>query len=100
MPRRCCVPGCTSNYDTCVKKGDKCVTTFKIPNIVERRLKWIQAIPRGNWVPSSSSVVCSKHFQDSDVISHYKSVFPDGTVGELPLRCPQLKDDAVPRIFP
>ncbi|KAF2883780.1 hypothetical protein ILUMI_22366 [Ignelater luminosus] len=98
MPRRCCVPGCTSNYDSSLKENNKCVTTFSFPKDDERKLQWIRA--RKDWTPSSSAVVCVKHFCESDVIYHDKWLLSDGTVQQLSLRNPKLKPEAVPCIFP
>lgn len=50
--------------------------------------KWIHAIRRENWTPSSSSRLCSAHFLSTDY-----QVRP----GASSFR---LKDDAVPSIFP
>ncbi|KAF2887534.1 hypothetical protein ILUMI_18639, partial [Ignelater luminosus] len=100
MPRRCCVPGCTSNYESCLKENNKCVTTFSFPKDDERKLQWIRAIPRKDWTPSSSAVVCVKHFCESDVIYHDKWLLSDGTVQQPSLRNPKLKPEAVPCVFP
>ena len=66
MPRRCCVPRCTSNYDSC--KNDGLVSTFSFPNEENLRQSWVRAIPRKYWTPSRSSVVCAKHFVPTDII--------------------------------
>ncbi len=63
-----------------------------------KREQWIKAIPRANWSPSATSVVCSLHFLKED----YKTERCDSNfrrkLGEL--KSKRLKDDAVPRIFP
>ncbi|KAF2902885.1 hypothetical protein ILUMI_03297 [Ignelater luminosus] len=100
MPRRCCVPGCRSNYDSSLKENNKCVTTFSFPKDDERKLQWIRTIPRKDWTPSCSAVVCVKHFCESDIIYHDKWLLSDGTVQQLSLRNPKLKPEAVPCIFP
>ena len=54
---------------------------------MKRPAKWIQAIHRNDWRPSSSSLLCSEHFIDRDF---------DKTTNSERRR---LKDDAVPSRF-
>lgn len=100
MPRKCCVPGCKSNYQSTLVNDSKCITTFSFPKEDKRRSQWIRAIPRGKWTPSGCAVVCRKHFNDSDVICFDKLLRPDGSTEQIPLRRPKLKETAVPCIFP
>ncbi len=69
MVKTCCVYGCT-------KRGgrDASISFYSIPAVIEnqgentkelsfrRRQAWIAKINRKEWVPSSSSRVCSEHF--------------------------------------
>ncbi|KAK4884968.1 hypothetical protein RN001_001239 [Aquatica leii] len=100
MPRKCCVPGCKSNYDSTSRENLQCVTTFSFPKNEEIRSKWLRAIPRKDWIPTPSSVVCCKHFNDMDIIRFHKFLQPDGSCTQVALRYPKLKDVAVPCIFP
>ncbi|KAK3880942.1 hypothetical protein Pcinc_014592 [Petrolisthes cinctipes] len=78
----CCVPLCTN-------KGG-----HRFPKDSILRKKWIQAVKRGEhkWTPSSRSVVCTNHFDDSD----YKTTTNEGD----PAQIRRLKTDSVPHIFP
>ena len=58
MPRKCCVTGCSSNYDS-VKKKTK---VFRLPSDPEERQRWMKAIPRDNIPDKHDTVVCEKHF--------------------------------------
>ncbi|XP_012555511.2 THAP domain-containing protein 2-like [Hydra vulgaris] len=58
MPRKCCVTGCNSNYDSVKDK----TTTFRLPRDPVERLRWIKAIPRENIPDKHDTVVCAKHF--------------------------------------
>lgn len=101
MPRKCCVPGCKSNYaSTLREEKSRCVTTFAFPKNEKQRTEWIRAIPRDKWIPSSSAVVCCKHFNDSDIIRYDKYKKPDGSIQKLELRYPRLSHCAVPSLFP
>ncbi|KAF2889752.1 hypothetical protein ILUMI_16421 [Ignelater luminosus] len=100
MIRRCCVPGCKSNYDSTRKENSQCITTFSFPKNEDRRKKWIKGIPRKHWTSTVSSVVCCLHFNPEDVIRHDKFLQPDGTQKEISLSHPRLTENAVPCIFP
>ncbi|XP_035233930.1 uncharacterized protein LOC118205753 [Stegodyphus dumicola] len=96
MPDRCCVPECQSNYD----KAGTYVSVFKFPKDVEKKSIWCKKIPRRNWSPSARSVVCEKHFIQSDSIRIDEISDRDGTILKVPRKCPKLKEDAYPSIFP
>lgn len=87
MPRRCCVPGCQSNYG---KKQE--VSTFV--------LKWLRSIHRENFEPSASSVVCCLHFREEDIIREDVIKRADGSEIREPRKIPKLTVDAVPCNFP
>ncbi|XP_069704837.1 uncharacterized protein [Periplaneta americana] len=99
MPRRCCVPGCRSNYDSTLKSSGKYVSAFSFPKDENRRQAWIHAISRKDWTPSPSSTVCIKHFDEKEVNLHDIYRQPDGTLTKLLLNCPRLSKDAVPSKF-
>ena len=42
------------------------LSRFHFPVDPDLRTKWINAVPRKDWVPSKNSVLCEKHFLDSD----------------------------------
>ena len=67
MPSRCVVFGCSNTPDP--KKG---IILHKIPyegdsmpEAIKRRKRWVDFVKhkRAKWEPSSSSCVCSKHFE-------------------------------------
>lgn len=81
----CCVPYCKSD-----KKKKLGISFHEFPSDESRRQAWLKAVSRKDFVPndkSSSSVVCSLHFLDSDYSS-----------GCTKLR--RLKQTAVPSVFP
>lgn len=96
MPRKCCVPGCKSNYLT---SKENYVTTFSFPKDEARRAQWLRAIPRKDWTPSSGACVCRKHFSDDWITDFEQFSLPDGSINKVQLRCPKLKEDAVPHLF-
>ena len=57
MPVICCVVGCTNRF---IKGGS--IQFFRIPAEPDRKQKWIAAISRENWKPSSWSGICNSHF--------------------------------------
>ena len=68
MVNKCCVPGCRTNYG--IKKGERSVTCFTFPIEEQLKEKWLRKIPRHNLKVSKHSVVCIKHFCESDVIQN------------------------------
>lgn len=90
MPRRCCVPDCTSNSSS----GVKC-SVFKFPSSNELKYKWTRNIHRENgWKPTDSSGVCIEHFESECI----KRENVHGSI-ITPLKHVQLKPDAIPTIF-
>lgn len=92
MPETCSVPLCRSNYKLRkeeVERGIKneYVPVFRFPANSELREKWISRINRKNFQPTERSVVCIKHFRDTDIIRYPGS------------RKVQLEEDAVPSVF-
>lgn len=90
MPRRCCIPGCNSNYDSVLKRGEKAVSTFKIPNAEPQRSPWLKAIPRDDWEEEQkTAAVCIRHFDKRFICRNkengkpsiaktgYPSIFPN-----------------------
>lgn len=99
MPRRCCVPGCKSNYDSVLKQSKKVISTFSFPKDQHRIVKWTKAIPRKDWIPTKNSVVCANHFIDDHIIRFETFTTPNGDIKKVPLKYPKLKESAVPSIF-
>jgi len=101
MPRHCCIPGCKANYATTLKENNNAVvSTFIFPKEKEKLHKWLKAIPRENWTPTKSSVVCAKHFCDSEIIRYEEFSLSSGELKRLPLKHPKLSESAIPHIFP
>jgi hypothetical protein len=95
MPSRCFVPGCNSNYDWVLKttEDNRGMNIFKFPKNEERKQAWLKAIPRDDFTPSSSSVVCQLHFHSTDIIRYAKHLQPDGSTKKLHLNRPPFFKD-------
>ncbi|XP_067130144.1 gastrula zinc finger protein XlCGF57.1-like [Centruroides vittatus] len=74
----CCVPHCSNSGG------------HKFPKNPALRKKWIHAVKRANWKPTSSSLVCKNHFTPDQ----YKEI---NIFGNIPAKR-QLKADAVPNV--
>ncbi|CAH1112316.1 unnamed protein product [Psylliodes chrysocephalus] len=98
MPRHCCVPKCNSNYASTLKK-EETQSTFSFPKKEEIRKQWISAIHRKDYVVNSNSVVCKKHFDQTDIIVNEFYIDKNGIKHEIKLKYPKLKEGAIPRIF-
>ncbi|XP_067120778.1 uncharacterized protein [Centruroides vittatus] len=75
----CCVPHCSNSGG------------HKFPKNPALRKKWIHAVKRANWKPTSSSLVCKNHFTPDQ----YKEI---NIFENIPAKR-QLKADAVPNVF-
>ena len=98
MVRKCCVPGCSSNYSSSSKTGY--VNVFTFPIDTDRRSLWIKSIPRENLTVNSNTVVCIKHFDEQCIVSYDQHVDDDGTEHLIKRHRLSLREDAVPTIFP
>lgn len=103
MTRKCCVPGCNSNYLSERKNNSTSaiISTFSFPKDEDLRQKWSRKIPRDtdNWQPGTYSYVCIKHFDETQIEYVQRFTDKDGKVIEIPLRYPKLKPGAFPHIF-
>ena len=99
MPNLCCVPGCKSNYQSCLKAGENSVSVFHFPKNENLKIQWLKAIPRADYSPTQYSVVCAKHFVSGDIIREDIYLLPDGTTKKIPTKV-RLSVTAVPCIFP
>jgi len=73
---KCCVVGCTTGY----KSNNEKMSIFKVPNNPEDLKKWGLAIPRKNFVVTSTTRVCEKHFCETDIIRFWESGSGDSLV--------------------
>lgn len=80
MPRHCVAPGCKSNYDSTFEV----ISTFSFPKEKNLRQKWINAIHRADWQPTSYSSVCGKHFKEGDFEPSGKYKKPRLVYGVIP----------------
>ncbi|XP_047112066.1 THAP domain-containing protein 5-like [Schistocerca piceifrons] len=96
MPRRCCMPNCSGNYDN----GPK-VSVFYFPSDENLRRKWLSAVHRQDWTPSKHSVICELHFNKDDILSSTSMYDPKtGILLTAPLDRRRLRKDAIPSKLP
>ncbi|XP_075062026.1 THAP domain-containing protein 1 A-like isoform X2 [Mixophyes fleayi] len=70
--RTCVAYGCNNLF---VKECGKRFFRFPMKN-PERLSKWVQAVQRTDWKPSTSSRICSDHFKDKDYILRPGTLVP------------------------
>ena len=58
MVNKCYVFGCRSNY-----KGEEIVPVFSFRSNEDIKDRWIKFVNRKDWQPTSSAVICIKHFE-------------------------------------
>jgi len=98
MPTRCIVAGC--NTASGFESGQGC-SFHSFPKDEGVRRKWTIAVKnqRKDWKgPTASSVLCSKHFEDSCFENSIESYQYRDHMGFPAVK--HLKPDAVPTIFP
>lgn len=100
MPDICCVPFCRTGYRPTKEFPEKItLPLFKFPNDAELKKKWIKAIPRANFSPTTGSRVCSAHFHP-ECIKTADTFVVDSQTTSLKLEKTRLLHDAIPTIFP
>ena len=62
MIKSCCVYKCNNKADKFAKA--KNISFFRFPADKRKRLAWIKAINRENFIPNQHSKICSEHFID------------------------------------
>ena len=73
MVKKCCAPGCRSNYVS--KKGTTKVTTFLFQKKVDLRQEWFKQIPR-DFAVTNNTVICAEHFDENDIIRYKPTTNP------------------------
>lgn len=94
MVNKCCVPKCTSNYDSQTEK----VSIYKLPKDKTKQQEWIRVIPRVNMPITKYTSVCARHWPpDVKLVSRYGKLVPDeppSIFNDIPQSClatPKLK---------
>ena len=101
MGRKCCVPKCRSGYSLTNTNDEKqSISVFSFPENQELRRKWMRAIPRDNWEPTSNSGVCKQYFKPDDLALERTDTNERRKKKKEPLALIRLKSDAIPTIFP
>ena len=90
MPN-CCVVGC--GYDLAPKDGT--YESYRLPKDPKISQKWLKLINRPNYVPSSSTAVCHRHFEEDAFLSHEQNITKKGKQRKRR----NLKPTALPTLF-
>jgi THAP domain len=95
MPRKCCIPGCKSNYQSFLRQNPT-IATFPFPKDEALKQNWIDRIIDNTKATSfdatKSSGVCAQHFADTDIVKP-EEITPDTN------DVVYLTKTAVPRMF-
>ncbi|GBM25291.1 hypothetical protein AVEN_45921-1 [Araneus ventricosus] len=94
--RKCCVLGCNSHYNN----TDNDVSLFTFPKDAKRKNQWVKSINRADFIPSSTAIVCIKHFSSQFIIKEDRVVRHDGRELVISRKIWKLTNDAYPSIFP
>ena len=90
MPHRCCVPDCKSNSPN----EKNYASTFFFPKDPTRKSLWCKNIHRKNFVPTSTTSICVKHFH-GQFLKKLRHGSADNNYSRI-----RLTKDAYPSIFP
>lgn len=97
MPNRCFVPNCKTGYPS--NKPASTLSLFAPPKDKALFKQWEQYIPRKDIKLKPSSRVCSRHFEEDDVIKGRIIKGKDGKEIFHAWKNWTLKEGAIPRIF-
>jgi len=99
MPDRCFVPNCNSGSKSCDHDGK--ISYFKPPKEGSQLLsEWNRAIPRKDTTLKPSSRVCSRHFEEDDIVKGRTFTGRNGELLFYKWNNWTYKEGAIPRIFP
>ena len=101
MGRKCCVPKCRSGYSlpkSNTNDEKQSISVFSFLENQKLKRKWMRAIPRDNWEPTSG--VCKQHFKPDDLALERTDTNERRKKKKEPLALIRLKSDAIPTIFP
>lgn len=77
----CCIPHCGSSRR---KPGqERNFALHEIPSDPDERASWLQAIKRDDWLPSTYSMVCSRHFVPSDYVEGKRRKLKKGAIPSI-----------------
>ncbi|GBM11468.1 hypothetical protein AVEN_240618-1 [Araneus ventricosus] len=93
--RKCCVPGCNSNYNN----TENYASSFTFPKYATRKNQWVKSINRADFISNSTAVVCIKHFSSQFIIKEDRVVRYDGSELVVPRKIWKVTNDAYPSIF-
>ncbi|XP_044751443.1 THAP domain-containing protein 6-like isoform X2 [Coccinella septempunctata] len=80
MVKSCSAYNCTQRY----RKGNG-ISFFSFPSDSKLRSLWVLAMKRENFEPTNSTVLCSNHFLESDVVRQFGQI--------------KLREGSIPSIF-
>ncbi|KAH7984899.1 hypothetical protein HPB52_024461 [Rhipicephalus sanguineus] len=90
MPQYCAAYGCCNTF------GLDEVDFHKFPRDQKMAAKWVTGVKRKDFKPTRASVLCSKHFHDSDYVLSPSLMQSLG----LTIKSMGVNSDAVPSVFP
>uniref|UniRef100_A0A8C5AKF4 THAP-type domain-containing protein n=1 Tax=Gadus morhua TaxID=8049 RepID=A0A8C5AKF4_GADMO len=68
MPAICCAVGCNNS-----RTRNPGLIFYSLPTEKSRRDKWLAAIRRDHWAPTSHSLLCSEHFVSGKISLQLRS---------------------------
>ncbi|KAG0443270.1 hypothetical protein HPB47_015108 [Ixodes persulcatus] len=77
----CCIPHCGSSRRKPGQEGN--FALHEIPSDPDERASWLQAIKRDDWLPSTYSMVCSRHFVPSDYVEGKRRKLKKGAIPSI-----------------
>ena len=73
MVNKCIAPGCRTGY--IAESNHIKISVYRFPVEKElRRQRWIQRVPRQNWIPTKNSVLCENHFLMTTLVAEETNV--------------------------
>ncbi|KAH7976164.1 hypothetical protein HPB52_009474 [Rhipicephalus sanguineus] len=90
MPQYCAAYGCCDTF------GRDEIDLRKFSRDQKMAAKWVTGVKRKDFKPTRASVLCSKHFHDSDYVRSPSLMQSLG----LTIKSMRLNSDAIPSVFP